>query len=78
MKEITCKECGKISIPTYTERPLVVPNLKEPLRFQKDYIPEICDECMSKGWTDDPEEVRRDILNDPLLGNKVFHKIDLL
>lgn len=69
---IACKECGRVSEPTYTNgKPFPVPGCKEPLRFSAGTKPDLCDTCMSKGWTDDPDEVFDAVTNDPVLGKIV-------
>jgi hypothetical protein len=67
---LICKECGLEKEATYTEKPLVVPGMKEPLVFGKgldgkEYVPDLCDDCMSKGWTDDPNEIIDAFNKDP-------------
>lgn len=35
----------------------------------------ICEKCKADGWTDDPAEVQRAILDDPLLKDVIDHQI---
>lgn len=59
-KEIECSECGKISLPDYS-------------KWGKGSIPDLCDECLKKGWTEiTPENAIHAFKDDPILSKTVL------
>lgn len=69
-KEIKCKECGKMSKPTWHFK-----QSGEPVKCLcgKPQEPDICDECMKKGWLDiDTPEGQEALKNDPDLSSLLY------
>jgi len=50
--EITCEDCGKVSTPSFQMEKNQNGNF-----VYSDGCLTLCDECMKKGWTDDPTEI---------------------
>lgn len=67
--EIKCTECGKISMPDFQ-----LEKNENGDYLYSDGCLTLCDECMNKGWTSNPEEVSKAILEDPLLSKVVSHQ----
>lgn len=65
--EIKCTECGIVSVPKFQME--IVDGEKFPENKGKyvysDGCLTLCDECMSKGWTSDPQEIQDAFAKDP-------------
>lgn len=66
--EIKCTECGVVSTPAFQMEKNEQDNF-----VYSDGCLTLCDACMSKGWTDDPEEVSKAIMADPFLSKHIEH-----
>lgn len=54
--EVKCVECGVVSIPKWQLEKNDQGNYTYSDGCLEKHVV-LCDECMSKGWTDDPQEV---------------------
>lgn len=57
---IACKECCRVEDPKYQYEK----NNQDNFIYSYDSIT-LCDECMAKGWTDNPEEIIDAFNKDP-------------
>ncbi len=59
-KEVTCNECNIVSTPKYQ-----LEKRKDGEFIYSDGSITLCNKCMSKGWTDNPQEIIDAFQKDP-------------
>jgi hypothetical protein len=59
--EVKCTDCGKVSVPEFQMEKNDGGNF-----IYSDGCITLCDECMKKGWTCDPDEMIKALNDDPL------------